>query len=147
VNYSKAMIESQKKLVELIGQRAAVPVRASVESPIDYNKTQIKQMPLSADSIKMDAQYFSNAENEQGASNTVSTIKDYVSASTSFLGFSRSFQASAAAQRQASSQYQNHKVAGTLVISAGCTHRMPSCWPRSSSTPTRRSGSGTPCPG
>ena len=46
-----------------------------------------------------------------------------MSASTSFLGFSRSFEASNAAQHQASSQYQNHDVAGTLVITAGCTHK------------------------
>jgi hypothetical protein len=123
VKYAAAVIQSQKDIVAAIGKRAAVPVSAGYESPIDYNKTQIKQMPLSADSIKLDAQYFSNDENEQGASNTVATIKDYVSASTSFLGFSRSFQASSAAQHQASSQYQNHNVAGTLVITAGCTHK------------------------
>jgi hypothetical protein len=123
VNYAKAIIQSQKEIVAAIGTRAAVPVTESIESPIDYNRTQIKQMPLSADSIKMDAQYFSNDENEQGASSTVASIKDYVSASTSFLGFSRSFEASSAAQHQASSQYQNHNVAGTLVITAGCTHK------------------------
>jgi hypothetical protein len=123
VKYAAAVVQSQKDIVAAIGKRAAVPVSASVESPIDYNKTQIKQMPLSADSIKLDAQYFSNDESEQGASNTVQTIKDYVSASTSFLGFSRSFEASNAAQHQASSQYSNHNVAGTLVITAGCTHK------------------------
>ncbi len=123
VVYAKAKVESQKNIVAAIGNRASVPVSASIESPIDYNKTQIKQMPLSADSIKLDAQYFSNDESQQSASNTIATIKDYVQASTSFLGFSRSFEASNAAQHQASSQYSNHDVAGTLVISAGCTHK------------------------
>lgn len=123
VLYANAAIKSQQDILKAKGARAAVPVSASMESPIDYNRTQIKQMPLSADSIKLDAQYFSNDENEQGASSTVASIKDYVSASTSFLGTSRSFEAASSAQAQASSQYQNHDVAGTLVITAGCTHK------------------------
>ncbi len=123
VVYANASIKAQQDILKAKGDRAAVPVSAHVESPIDYNKTQIKQMPLSADSIKMDAQYFSNDENEQGASNTATTIKNYVTASTSFLGTSRSFEAGSAAQSQASAQYQNHDVAGTLVITAGCTHK------------------------
>jgi hypothetical protein len=123
VAYATASIKAQQDIIKAKGARAAVPVTVNVESPIDYNKTQIKQMPLSSDSIKLDAQYFSNDEDEQGASSTVATIKDYVSASTSFLGSSRSFEAGSAAQSQASSQYQNHDVAGTLVITAGCTHK------------------------
>ena len=123
VAYATAAIKSQQDILKAKATRASVPVSASVESPIDYNRTQIKQMPLSADSIKLDAQYFSNDENEQGASSTVQTIKDYVSASTSFLGTSRSMEAASSAQRQVSSQYQNHDVAGTLVITAGCTHK------------------------
>src|SRR5262249_8998006 len=50
VAYAKAMIQSQKDIVAAKGKRAAVPVSASVESPIDYTRTQIKTMPLSADS-------------------------------------------------------------------------------------------------
>lgn len=123
VTYAVATIKSQQDIIKAKGARASVPVSAHVESPIDYNRTQIKKMPLSADSIKMDAQYFSNDQNEQGSNSTVASIKDYVSASTSFLGSSRSFEASSAAQSQASSQYQNHDVAGTLVITAGCTHK------------------------
>ncbi len=123
VAYASASVKSQQDILKARAARAAVPVSASVESPLDYIRTQIKQMPLSADSIKLDAQYFSNDENQQSAESTIATIKDYVSASTSFLGTSRSFQASSSAGMQLSSQYQNHDVAGTLVITAGCTHR------------------------
>jgi hypothetical protein len=123
VAYAEAMIKTQQDIIKAKGARAAVPVSATMESPIDYNKTQIKQMPLSSDSIKMDAQYFSNDDNVQGAQSTAATIKDYVSASVSFLGSSRSMEAGNAAQSQVSSQYQNHDIAGTLVITAGCTHK------------------------
>jgi hypothetical protein len=123
VAYATASIKAQQDILKAKGARAAVPVSASIESPIDYNKTQIKTMPLSADSIKMDAQYFSMDENEQDATSVVASIKSYVAASTSFLGSSRSLEASDAAQSQASSQYQNHDISGTLVITAGCTHK------------------------
>jgi hypothetical protein len=123
VVYANANIKAQQDILKAKGDRAAVPVNAEVESPIDYNKTQVKQMPLSSDSIKLDAQYFSNDENQQGASNTAATIKDYVTATTSFLGTTRSFEAGSAAQSQVASQYQNHDIAGTLVITAGCTHK------------------------
>jgi len=123
VAYAKAIVQSQKDILAAKGKRAAIPVNVENESPIDYNRTGIKQMPLSADSLKMDAQYFSLDENQEGASNTVATIKDYVSATTSFLGTSRSIEATSAVGAQLSSQYQNHDIAGTLVITAGCTHK------------------------
>ncbi len=125
VAYAKATIESQKKILELRTKSgtASVPVSASAESPLDYNRTQIKQMPLSSDSLKLDAQYFSNDDNTEGSVSVVTSIKDYVSASTSIFGTKRSMEASSAAQAAAHSQYQNHDIAGTLVISAGCTHK------------------------
>jgi hypothetical protein len=123
--WAKAVPDSQKKIMDIRAKykKATVPVNFSPESPIDYNKTQIKKMPLSADSIKMDAQYFSNDENQQGSESTVSSIKSYVSDTTSFLGQSRSAEMSGSVQSQVSSQYQNHDIAGTLVITAGCTHK------------------------
>ena len=104
--------------------RSAMPViTKSVESPIDYNRTLLKQMPLSSDSIEMDAQYFSFEENSQDSSATISKIKAFVSASTSFLGTERSVQASAQAERQVARQTENHSLSGTLIITANCTHK------------------------
>ena len=119
----KAQTEIMKAKGGVTAARAAIGMAASVESPLDYNATQIKKMPLSSDSMKMDAQYFSQDKNEEDAQSTVASIKSYVAASTSFLGNERSVEASAAAQSQASSQYSKHDVAGTLVITAGCTHK------------------------
>jgi hypothetical protein len=123
VVYAQATIKSQQDIIKAKGARASVPVSTSVESPIDYNRSQIKQMPLSANSLKLDAQYFSNDENDQNSSSVATTVKGYVSETTSFLGDSNSEEAADAAQAQTASQYQKHDVAGTLVISAGCTHK------------------------
>lgn len=119
--YAKVRIKQEQEIQPLKAQVQAVNVE--VESPIDYVRTQIKKMPLSADSLKMDAQYFSFDKNKQSADNTIATIKSFVSESTSFLGDELSTQASTAAAQQVSKQVETHNIAGTLVITASCTHK------------------------
>lgn len=120
-DYAKTRIQQEQAIQPL--KAKVQQVHADVESPIDYVRTQIKKMPLSADSLKMDAQYFSFDENKQSAENTIASIKAFVSESTSFLGDELSTQASTAASTQVSKQLETHDVAGTLVITAGCTHK------------------------
>lgn len=119
--YATTRLEQELKLQPLRAKMQMV--NASVESPIDYNRTEIKSMPLAADSLKMDAQFFSFDENEENNSNTMSNIKSYVSASTSILGNSASFDMARAAVGQVSKQRQLHKISGTLVVTASCTHK------------------------
>lgn len=120
-NYATTRLEQELKLQPLRAKMQMV--NASVESPIDYNRTEIKSMPLAADSLKMDAQFFSFDENDENNSNTMSNIKSYVSASTSILGNSASFDMARAAVGQVSKQRQLHKISGTLVVTASCTHK------------------------
>lgn len=119
--YADAKIKGEQAILPL--KSGLKMVASSVESPIDYVRTQIKKMPLSADSLKMDAQYFSFDENKQSSNSTLSSIKAFVSASTSFLGDEYSTEAATAASTQISRQLENHKVAGTLIITAACTHK------------------------
>lgn len=119
--YGQAYVKNASSITAAKSKQIAV--HESIESPIDYNKTQIKKMPLSADSIKMDAQYFSFDQNTQSSKSIISQISSYVSAQTSVLGNTRSIEATAAAQTQATAQYENHNLEGTLVITATCTHK------------------------
>ncbi len=98
------------------------------ESPIDYVRSRLAELPLSADSIKLNAQYFSFSENSQKASSQMAALKAFVAAETSALGAKRSVQASTEAQRQTNSQRENHSVEGTLVITATCTHKVANVW-------------------
>ncbi|MDY9927375.1 hypothetical protein [Methanosarcina sp.] len=98
-------------------------VEKSYESPIDYNKTQIKPLPLSTDSLKMNIQYFSNDENEQTSDTNAATIKSFISGEVKHLGYDVAAQASTAVQTQLNNQYSNHSIAGTLVVSIVCTHK------------------------
>lgn len=120
-NVAKVKIDAGPKINKI---RSAMPViTKSIESPVDYNRTLLKQMPLAADSIEMDAQYFSFEENSQSSAATISKIKSFVAASTSFLGTERSVQASNQAERQIAQQSENHTLSGTLIITANCTHK------------------------
>ena len=98
-------------------------VSKSIESPIDYNRTQIKKMPLSSDSLNMDAQYFSFGSNSQDASNTIKAIKTFVSSSLQALGADISTEAGTSAEGHVAKQTENNDLAGTLVITASCTHK------------------------
>ena len=94
-----------------------------LESPVDYQKSEIKSMPISADSLKLDSQYFSFDSEKQTANSHAGTIASFVSSTTSFLGDSYSSQMSVAAQSQVSEQHSLHELQGTLVITCVCTHK------------------------
>ena len=119
--YAATRIEQELKMQPLRAKMQMVSSKE--ESPIDYNRTQIKALPLAADSLKMDAQFFTFDDNAENDSDTLSNIKSYVSAATSILGNSASFEMSKTAVSQVSKQLQLHKISGTLVITASCTHR------------------------
>lgn len=124
----KAAVDFAK--IKVDGLTALQPLRAKIhttsesyESPIDYNRSKITKMPLSADSMKMNVQYFAYDENEQNSKTQAATIKSFVSEELDIFGDSFSQQASASVQSQTNSQYQRHDIAGTLVISVSCTHK------------------------
>lgn len=101
-------------------------VNDSIESPIDYNRSQVKRMPLAADSMTMDAQYFSFDQNVQSSNSAMASMKSFISASTSFLGDKYSGKATQSAMSQVSHQREVHDIQGTLVITASCTHKQTS---------------------
>ena len=93
------------------------------ESPLDLGRIQFKSMPISADSIQMDVQYFSADVMSQRSRSLASSVKGYVSSKTIFLGDHLSTLASNAAQSQTSQQTEEHDIEGTLVFSMACTHK------------------------
>lgn len=124
-DYAKAKLASEKAIQPLKAQIRGIS--DSIESPIDYNKSALKSMPLAADSLKMNCQYFSFDQNEQDSSTHAATVASFVNDSVSegFGSFSGSYadQDKGSAQSQVNSQHQRHDIAGTLVISIVCTHK------------------------
>ncbi|MGX5817982.1 hypothetical protein ACWKWU_07290 [Chitinophaga lutea] len=121
IDYAKQKLDGATKIQPL--QQKISMVHEDVESPIDYNKSQIKTMPLASDSLKMNVQYFSFDENQQDAFTQAATVKSFVSSELDILGDSIKQQASSSVQDQMNSQYQRHSISGTLVISISCTHK------------------------
>jgi hypothetical protein len=96
----------------------------SLESPVDFARSKILTLPLSADSLHLDAQYFSYDENqESNPLNTVNQIESYLKAATGSLGTQASSDVSNKAMSQISVQRKNHQLSGTLIITATCTHK------------------------
>lgn len=120
VDYAKIKLDAKTKILEI---KAAPMVHANWESPLDYNRTEIKKMPLSADSMNMNVQYFSCDENSQSAQTQSENIQAFISSEFKMLGDDFSHQASTAAARQINSQYSRHDISGTLVIAISCTHK------------------------
>lgn len=122
VEYAKAKLNAEKEIQPLKVKLKSVSY--DLESPIDYNKSAIKKdLPLAADSLKMNVQYFAFDENRQSSSSASAAIKGFVSGELDDFGDEFKVQASSAIQSQVNSQYSRHSVAGTLVISISCTHK------------------------
>ena len=113
----------------LLGLRTAMPpVMAGPESPVDFNfeRTVIKQVPIGADNLKMEVQYFSFNENEQDARNQLNKVRSFITAASSTAGSDKNgaaLEVANSATEQISQQISSHNIAGTLVIAASCTHR------------------------
>jgi hypothetical protein len=121
ISYAKAKLEAEKSISPL--RAKIIAVSQEVESPIDYNQSALKQMPLSADSLQMNAQYFSSDKNDQTSDTHASTISAFVSASLSRLGTKATAEAAGTVRSQVNSQHENHSIAGTLVMCITCTHK------------------------
>lgn len=120
IKYADIKIRAKKQIQQLNKSSA---VSHNWESPLDYNRTQIKKMPLSADSMNMNVQYFSSDESDQNSKTQSQNIQNFISAEFSFLGNGMSEQAGKAVASQINSQYSRHNIAGTLVIAVSCTHK------------------------
>ncbi len=119
--YASMATQNLPKIRAIRGTEAAVG--DEWESPMDYNASNLKRMALAADSITLDAQYFSFDQNEQSSSSSMAAMSSHISMATSFLGSERSAAISASAQAQTSHQVEQHDILGTLVITANCTHK------------------------
>ena len=121
IDYGKKKLAAELAIQPLRGKISMVS--DEVESPMDYNRSIIKQMPISSDSLQMNVQYFSYDENAQSSDSHAATISSFVSESLSIFGEGQSSQASASVQTQVNSQVSRHSIAGTLVICITCTHK------------------------
>lgn len=118
-DYMAARIDNESQIQQLRDQLGELEIQESMESPVDFSISALKTLPLSAESIKLDSQYFSFGSSMQD--DTLANVERFVRSATSNMG-DKSGDITNAVSSQITSQLQNHTLAGTLIITASCTH-------------------------
>ncbi|GAB4272432.1 MAG: hypothetical protein Kow0080_18880 [Candidatus Promineifilaceae bacterium] len=123
-NLGKAVIKAEAAIAKAKSSQGQKQISSQLQSPIDFAASQLQSMPLSADTMNMDVQYFRYESNEQSSRSTANSISTFVGTKvTEFLGPTYGASVGASAHQASTSAYDNHGVFGTLVICANCTSR------------------------
>lgn len=121
VLYGKTKVHTARDIQKL---RATIQsIHCDIESPVDYNRSELKSLPVSNNSMQINVQYFRYESNKESSFTHGSSVSSFVNHALSFLGVHNAQQMSLAVQQQINMQVANHNIAGTLVISISCTHR------------------------
>lgn len=118
-DYLTSRIANETQIQQLREELSELEIVEGLESPVDFSLSSLKSLPLASESLKLDSQYFSFGSNRQD--DTMASIEKYVRDSTSNLG-SKSDEMASTVSSQIKQQVQNHSIAGTLIITASCTH-------------------------
>lgn len=119
--YGQAKLDAETQLQPF---RAAMSmINDSIESPLDYTKSEVKSMGISSDSMQLNVRYFSADSNREGSESQASNIGGFVSEAMNGFGQAHATQLSKSVQKQFCMQNANHELEGTLVISIACTHK------------------------
>lgn len=144
VELGEAVVKAEGDIQKARAEAGQIKINDAIESPIDYNKSALKQLPLSSDTMTLNVQFFRKETEDDRSSAYANSIATYVSAQCSgFLSPSVSTTLAASAKKAVESQSTRHGTQGTLVITANCTHRQAEVWAPLFSTPRRASGLGT----
>jgi len=121
-NYVTVSADGLAEVAELKSKTSIIA--EAVESPLDWDKSNLKTMPLAADSMILDAQYIRNESQADGSEAHAKEIASHASTQiSSIFGGKAGVNAAGAVASTALSQVSKHNVAGTLVITAVCTHK------------------------
>jgi len=123
IDYATAILASQKAIAD--GKSKITTINEIPESPVDWNKTGIKKIELSSNTMNMDVQYIRNEDETDGTNAHASNVAASVSSAiNSVFGFKASTQVAGSVANSTLSTTSAHNIIGTLVITAACTHKM-----------------------
>ena len=122
-DYAKAVLDSQTKIAA--GKAKIVTLSEQPESPVDWNKTEIKKIELSSNTMNMDVQYIRNEDEDDGSNAHADNVAASVSSAVSCVfGFKAAASAATNVANTTLATTSAHNIIGTLVITAACTHKM-----------------------
>ena len=119
-NYISIKLNCETEIQKTIETLTGLNPENSPESPLDFTESKIKQLPWASESLKLDAQYFS-FEGKMDH-DPFAAIEKYVRDTTEVLG-SKSSELAKVASSHTKQQAENHKLSGTLIIAASCSHK------------------------
>lgn len=123
-DYGKAVLKAQKDVASLNGDGGNIKITEMPESPIDWNKSALKQLGLSSDTMIVDAQYFRNEDERDGSGAHASTVAAAASTTISSIwGPKFTTSAAGSVKKTVLNQTSQHSIEGTLVITATATHK------------------------
>ena len=121
--YGKAVIDQQEPIRK--AKEGAHEIENIPESPIDWNKSGLKKLAISSDTMVADAQFLKNESEEDGSTAHADAVAASASVTVnSIFGPKYSAKTAGSVKTAVLKQTSKHKVAGTLVISATCTHKV-----------------------
>ncbi|SDN12076.1 hypothetical protein [Kriegella aquimaris] len=121
---STAVIASENAIASLRAEQGQKQIGSQVQSPLDFDASQLKKLPISSDSMNMDVQYYRYSSNEQKSGSTANSISTFVGTKvSSFLGPTWGASAGASAHSAVTSATKNRNIVGTVVICANCTQK------------------------
>jgi hypothetical protein len=122
-DYAKAVLDSQKAIAD--GKTKIATLSEQPESPVDWNKTEIKKIELSSNTMNMDVQYIRNEDEDDGSNAHADNVAASVSAAvSSVFGFKAAASVATNVANTTLLTTTAHNIIGTLVITAACTHKM-----------------------
>jgi len=100
-------------------------ITRSIESPVDWNASEInKNLPISADTMDCDAQYFTFDSTKQTSENHINNITTHVEATFDpVFGGEFAVDAAKSVRKSLAAVHEKHSVQNTLVITCTCTHK------------------------
>ncbi len=119
-SYVEIRLEEERNIQKSHAKIAAEPLWDELESPIDFNRSQVITRPIGIDAMKLDAQYFNFNESDKEGS--LNKVKNFVRGFAEDLGKEAAQDLSEKAGVSVERQMDQFEVVGTLVIAASCTH-------------------------
>lgn len=123
--YMTTKLKGEKEIQKLCNEISIIKKSEASESPINFVESEILRLPLASESLKFDSQYFSFGSNSED--DKLSAIEAFIREATNNVD-EKSNVAAKSVTANIKRQRQNHNLAGTLIITACCTHKIVSVY-------------------
>jgi len=120
IEYGTTAVQVTDNVEKLKNKQAQKTISYEIESPMDYAKSTVTQFPLAFDSLTFDVQYVRNESNDQTDDTHARTIAKMHSDKQKNV---KSGSNASSIINNVKNQTQNHKIDGTIVITAQATHK------------------------